>query len=68
MAAVSSNAMAVVLMLVVGVAWVAWVVRRLRGDGGPMIELSTKVGLIGLAVFAVFGIARNLPFGSWFMP
>ncbi len=66
--AVSSNAVAVALVLLAGAAWVTWVVRRLRGDGGPMIELSTKVGLIGLAVFAVFGVARNLPFGSWFMP
>lgn len=67
-AAVSSNVMAVVLVGVLAVAWVLWVARRLRGQGGPMIVLNTKVSLAVLAAFAVFGIVRNLPFGSWMMP
>lgn len=66
--AVSSNAMAVALVAVLAVAWVLWVVRRLRGHDGPMIVLSAKIGMIVLAVFVVFGIVRNLPFGSWLMP
>ncbi len=66
--AVSSNAMAVALVAVLAVAWVLWVVRRLRGHDGPMIVLSAKIGMIVLAVFAVFGVVRNLPFGSWLMP
>ena len=67
-AAVSSNMMAVVLVGVLAVAWVLWVARRLRGQGGPMIVLNTKVSIAVLAAFAVFGIVRNLPFGSWLMP
>ncbi len=66
--AVSSNAVAVVLVAVLAVAWVLWVVRRLRGTDGPMIVLSNTLGLVVLGVFVAFGIARNLPFGSWFMP
>ncbi len=66
--AVSSNALAVALVAVLAVAWVLWVVRRLRGHDGRMIVLSAKVGMIVLAVFVVFGVARNLPFGSWLMP
>ena len=66
--AISSNLMAVALVGVLAVAWVLWVVRRMRGDSGPMIVLSTKVGLVVIAAFAVFGIVRNLPFGSWLLP
>ena len=60
--------MAVALVGVLAVAWVLWVVRRLRGNDGPMITLSAKIGLIVIAAFAVFGVVRNLPFGSWLMP
>lgn len=66
--AVSSNVMAVALVGVLGVAWILWVVRRLRGHDGPMIVLSARIGMIVLAAFVVFGIVRNLPFGSWLMP
>lgn len=66
--AVSSNAMAVALVTVLTVVWVLWVVRRLRGHDGPMIVLSAKIGMIVLAAFVVFGVVRNLPFGSWLMP
>jgi hypothetical protein len=66
--AVSSNAMAVALVAVLSVAWVLWVVRRMRGHDGPMIVLSARIGMIVLAVFVVFGVVRNLPFGSWLMP
>lgn len=66
--AVSSNVMAVALVAVLTVAWVLWVVRRLRGQDGPMIVLSAKVGMIVLAAFVVFGVVRNLPFASWLMP
>jgi hypothetical protein len=66
--AVSSNVMAVGLVGVLGVAWVLWVIRRMRGQEGPMIVLTTRIGLIVIAAFVVFGIVRNLPFGSWLMP
>ncbi len=67
-AAVSSNAVAVVLVGVLSIAWVLWVVRRLRGRNGPMIVLSARTGLIVIAAFALFGVVRNLPFGSWLLP
>jgi len=66
--AVSSNVMAVALVGVLGVAWVLWVIRRMRGQDGPMIVLTARIGLIVIAAFLVFGIVRNLPFGSWLMP
>lgn len=67
-AAVSSNLLAVVLVAVLAAAWAVWFVRRARGQGGPMIALSTTTGLVVIAAFVVFGIVRNLPFGSWFLP
>ena len=67
-AALSSNAMAVALVAVLAFAWVLWVVRRLRGRDGPMIALTTRTGLLVIAAFAIFGIVRNLPFGSWLLP
>ncbi|GAA3535026.1 DUF2752 domain-containing protein [Aeromicrobium panaciterrae] len=66
--ALSSNVLAVVLVGVLAVAWVLWVIRRLRGHGGPMIVLTTRMGLVVIGAFAVFGVVRNLPFGSWLMP
>ncbi|MEO6605050.1 MAG: DUF2752 domain-containing protein, partial [Aeromicrobium sp.] len=67
-AAVSSNVLAVALFAVLSVAWVLWVARRARGQSGPMIVLTAKAGVVVLVAFAVFGIVRNLPFGSWLMP
>lgn len=67
-AAVSSNVMAVALVAVLAVAWIAWVVRRLRGHDGRMIVLSPKASLVALGVFLLFGVVRNLPFGSWLAP
>ena len=67
-AAVSSNLMAVALFGVLVVAWVLWVFRRVRGQEGPMIVLTTRAGLIVIAAFVVFGVVRNLPLGSWLMP
>lgn len=64
----SSNVLAVALVGVLAVAWVLWVGRRLRGQGGSMIALNTRIGLVVIAAFLVFGIVRNLPFGSWLMP
>lgn len=67
-AAISSNLLAVTLVAVLAVAWVLWVIRRVRGRTGPMIVLSTKTGLVVIAAFTIFGIVRNLPFGSWLAP
>lgn len=66
--ALSSNAMAVVLLAVMGVAWVVWFYRRWRGDRAPLLALTSPVlwGLIG--AFAVFGVLRWTPWGTWFLP
>lgn len=66
--AISSNLLAVVLAAVLGVAWVAWVVRRARGRRDRMLVLGTRTLVATAAVVAVFGILRNTPWGSWLAP
>jgi len=67
-AALSSNLLAVALVGVVGVAWLVWAVRRWRGEDRQMIALSPRAGLVVVAVFVVFGIIRNTPWGAWLAP
>lgn len=67
-AAISSNVLAVVLMAVLAAAWIAWVVRRWQGRGGPMIVLSERWGYVAIATLVVFGVVRNLPFGAALAP
>ena len=67
-AAISSNLLAVALVAGLAVAWLAWVVRRLRGRDGPMIVLSDRWGYVAIATLVVFGLVRNLPFGSVLAP
>ena len=57
-----------VLVVVLAVAWVRWVVRRSRGVPGRMFVLSTRSALVVGGVFAVFGVARLTPWGSWLAP
>ena len=66
--ALSSNAMAVVLLAVMGVAWIVWFYRRWRGQPAPLLALNSPVlwGLI--AAFAVFGVLRWTPWGVWLRP
>jgi hypothetical protein len=66
--AVSSNAVAVALVLAVGVAWIVWLVRRLRGRDAPMLSVGVGSGLAVLGVFLLFGVVRNTPWGSWLAP
>lgn len=67
-AAVSSNAMAVVLLGLLAGAWLVWVVRRSRGqDVGLPGMTVTPVVTVALA-FVVFGIVRNTPWGAWLAP
>lgn len=66
--AVSSNLMAVVLIVVLAIAWVLWVIRRMRGQDGPMLAMTGAIGIAMIAAFLVFGVVRNVPFGSWLMP
>jgi uncharacterized protein DUF2752 len=68
MGAVSSNVLAVALVGVVGVAWLLWAVRSWRGEERPMIALSTRTGLVVVAVFVLFGVIRNTPWGAALAP
>lgn len=68
MAAISSNVLAVVLVAVLGVAWVLWTVRRARGQAGRMIVLSPRAGAAVIVLLVVFDIVRNTPWGSWLAP
>jgi hypothetical protein len=66
--AISSNAMAVVLLVVMGGAWVVWFYRRWRGNPAPLLALNSPVLWGLLAAFAVFGVFRWTPWGAWFLP
>jgi hypothetical protein len=66
--AVSSNAMAVVLLGLLFGAWLVWIVRRWRGQDGPLPGL-TATGVVWVALaFGVFGVVRNTPWGIWLAP
>lgn len=66
--AISSNALAVGLVVAVGLAWLLWTVRSLRGQRAPMISLGLRTGVLVIAVTLVFGVVRNTPWGSWLAP
>ena len=66
--ALSSNLLAVVLVGALAVAWVLWVVRRLRGKVDSMLTLNLPAGLVLIAVVLAFGVVRNTPWGSWLAP
>jgi len=68
LAAISSNALAVVLVVAVTVAWVVWLGRVWRGRTGPMLELGPRAAVVVIGLIAVFGVVRNLPFGAWLAP
>lgn len=67
-AAVSSNVLAVAAVGVLSVAWVLWVVRRMRGQNDRMIVVGPNVGAAILVTLVVFGIVRNTPWGAWLAP
>ena len=67
-AALSSNVLAVVLLVSAVVAWIVWVGRRARGRDVPLVRV-TPARLIGVtAVFLVFTVVRNTPWGAWLAP
>lgn len=66
--ALSSNAMAVVLLVVMGVAGVVWFSRRWRGRPVPLLAANSPVVWALVAGFAIFGILRWTPYGAWFLP
>ena len=67
-AAISSNVLAVALVATLGIAWVLWVVRRVRGQRDRMIVLSARTGYAVLGLVVVFAVVRNTPWGSWLAP
>lgn len=66
--AISSNALAVALVAVFAVAWLLWAVRRWRGQAGGMLNVGAGSATAAMALFVVFGIFRNTPWGSWLAP
>lgn len=66
--ALSSNAMVVVLLAGLAVAWVVWAVRRWRGSEAPMVRLGARSGLLLVVVWAVFAVVRWTPWGAVLAP
>lgn len=67
--AVSSNALAVVLVATLVVLWIVWTVRRARGQrDAAMATITTGAALVILPLAVVFGILRVTPWGSWLAP
>ncbi|HUS21858.1 MAG TPA: hypothetical protein VMZ66_07600, partial [Aeromicrobium sp.] len=61
-------AMAVVLLVVMGAAWIVWFFQRWRGRPAPLLAANSPV-LWGLVVaFFVFGVFRWTPWGVWLRP
>lgn len=67
-AALSSNVLAVVVLLGAVVAWVVWVVRRARGQDVALVRLTPARVVAVTAVFLVFTLVRNTPWGAWLAP
>ena len=67
-AALSSNAVAVLLLLGAVVAWALWTVRRWRGSEAPMVRLGVRTSLLLVGVWAVFSVVRWTPWGAGLAP
>jgi len=68
-AAVSSNLLAVVLVVGLALLWAVWFVRRAGGQRrARFIAVSTRTAMLVLPVVAVFGVLRVTPWGSWLAP
>lgn len=67
-AAISSNALAVLLVGVLAVAYLRWIPRRWRGEDKRMVVLGPRTGVAVMVLIAGFGIVRNTPWGSWLAP
>jgi len=68
-AAASSNALAVALVLGLTVAWAIWTARRSMGDrAAPLIVVNARAALAVVTVVLLFGVLRNTPWGAWFAP
>lgn len=67
-AAISSNLLAVGLVVFLAVAWAAWVVRRARGTDARMLVMSDRALVLVLVVTLAFGVVRNTPWGAGLAP
>lgn len=63
-AALASNALAVVIVLVGAVLWLRWTARRAAGHDVAIVERSGLLVLAATAVLVVFGVLRWLPGGD----
>ena len=64
--AMSSNALAVVLLAIAVALWIRWVVVRARGLGFGKPPM--WVVLSGVVLVSAFTVLRNLPAGAWLAP
>ena len=67
-AAISSNLLAVGLVVFVVVTWAAWAVRRARGTDAQMLVVSDRALVLVIVVALVFGVVRNTPWGAGLAP
>ena len=66
--ALSSNAMAVVLLVTMAGAWLVWAHRRWRGKPAPLLAVTSPVLWALVIGFVVFGVLRWTPWGVWLRP
>lgn len=66
--ALTTNALAVVLVLLAVVAWGVWLRARARGTVLRIRRLPTWLFVASVAVVVAFTILRNIPVGSWLAP
>lgn len=64
--ALSSNALAVVLLCVGAIVWAIWARARLRER--TFRKPASGVVVVGVVIVVVFTVFRNLPVGSWLAP
>jgi hypothetical protein len=64
--AASSNLYFVASIPFLAFGWLVWVRRAWAGQ--PVEGPSTRVVVVALVLLAVFGIARNTPWGAWLAP
>ncbi len=68
LAAASSNLLFVLAIPVLLFAWVRWLRARWRGKQVGDLRSPYVFSAVVLALFLVFSVVRNLPFGSWLAP
>ncbi|MCD9153221.1 DUF2752 domain-containing protein [Aeromicrobium duanguangcaii] len=66
--AVSSNLVAVSLLLVAAVAWLVWFQRRARAIPAPYLTWSARTVTLGGLAIVAFGVVRLTPWGAWLAP